>query len=544
MSSQTATLNNDQFAGAGAVKKAAAVAVNPWLIAITVALATFMEVLDTSIANVALQNISGYFSAGREESNWVLTGYLVANAVVLPISGWLATIIGRKKFFIICLATFTMSSLLCGLAPNIELLILFRILQGMSGAGMLPAGQAVLADSFPPEKLGTAFAVYGMAIVFAPAIGPALGGWLTDNLSWHWVFLINVPVGLVAIFASWRLISDPPELVAERTRKLKNGLRIDYVGIILLAAGLGSLQMVLEEGNTKDWFDSKFIVFFAVIAVFSLCSALIWELVHPEPVIDLRLFSVRNYALANSVMFMLGIVFFATTTMMPLFAQTMLGYTATLAGLMMTPGGFLIMVLMPMVGILISKVDVRYLIGLGIILTSFGIYHTTGLTTEADFNTLVWARILQSSGLAFLFVPINTAAYVGVPKSKGNEVAVMLNLMRNLGGGLGIAMATTLYARQAQYHQSVLVTHITDYNPSSYTMLQNLTRSFVAQGSSFIEAKQQALQALYGMVLKQAYMLSFNDVFLLLAIAFISSLPLVLLMKKNKPGEGGGAAAH
>jgi DHA2 family multidrug resistance protein len=517
---------------------------NPWLIALTVAMAAFMEVLDTSIANVALRHIAGSLSAGQDEANWVLTSYLVANAVVLPVSGWLATVIGRKRFYLFCLVTFSTCSLMCGISTSLGMLVFFRLLQGASGAGLVPVAQAILADAFPPAKRGVAFAVYGIAVVFAPAVGPTLGGWITDNFSWHWVFLINVPIGALVMLASLRLVTDSPEEIAERERKLHGGLKIDYVGIALLAIGLGSLQMVLEEGNRNDWFGSRFIIFFAITSAVALFICFFWEILQSEPIVDIELFKSRNFSLANILMFMTGVVLFCTTALMPMFLQTILGYTATLAGTALTPGGFTIVLMMPVVGILIARVDARYLIALGVLLTAFGLYHTTRFTSDIDYSTAMWARIFQSLGLAFLFVPINTAGYVGVPKAKSNEVASLMSLSRNLGGSVGIALTTTMVARRAQYHQSVLTGHLSPYDTPYRVTLQNLIHMFMSKGADAVGAAKQAQGAIYAQLQRQATTLAFNDVFLILSVSFILLLPVIFMMKRNKPGEGGGGMAH
>src|SRR5581483_85298 len=399
-------------------------AVNPWIIALAVTLATFMEVLDTSIANVALPHIAGSLSAGTDESTWVLTSYLVSNAIVLPLSGWISTIIGRKRFYMTCVAIFTLSSLLCGLSLNLGMLIFFRVLQGIGGGGLQPSEQAILADTFPPAKRGMAFAVYGIAVVMAPAIGPTLGGWITDNYTWRWIFFLNIPVGILSLTLTSRLIQDPPFL---RRRKLSE-LKVDYTGLGLIAVGLGALQVVLDKGQRDDWLESNFILFLSLISAAALIFLVLWEWRQKDPVVDLHLFRERTFASANVLMFMLGFALLGSTLLLPLFMQTLLGYTAEQAGLGLSPGGFAIMLLMPLVGFLLSRYDARWLMMFGLCVLSFSLFHMTSFDLQVDFRTVVWARVIQASGLAFLFVPINTAAYSQLPREKNNAASGLMNL--------------------------------------------------------------------------------------------------------------------
>src|ERR1700758_3279911 len=373
--------------------------VNPWIIALAVTLATFMEVLDTSIANVALPHIAGSLSAGQDESTWVLTSYLVSNAIILPLSGWLSSIIGRKRFYMSCVLVFTVSSFLCGFAPNLPALIIFRILQGAGGGGLQPSEQAILADTFPPAKRGMAFAVYGIAVVMAPAIGPTLGGWITDNFSWRWIFFINIPIGILSLLLTTRLIQDPPYL---RRRKLGE-THIDFFGLGLVAVGLGTLQVVLDKGQREDWFESRFIVVLTAISAVSLLWVIIWEWRQKDPIIDLHLFRERSFAIANLLMFMLGFALLGSTLLLPLFMQTMLGYTAEQAGLALMPGGLAIMALLPLVGFLLSRYSPRWLLVFGLVVLSASLFHMTTFSLDIDFRTAAAARILQAVGMAFLF---------------------------------------------------------------------------------------------------------------------------------------------
>ena len=513
-------------------------AVNPWIIAVAVTLATFMEVLDTSIANVALPHISGSLSAGQDESTWVLTSYLVSNAIVLPLSGWLSSIMGRKRFYMGCVALFTVSSFLCGLAPNLAMLIVFRILQGAGGGGLQPSEQAILADTFPPAKRGMAFAVYGVAVVMAPAIGPTLGGWITDNYTWRWIFFINIPVGILSLLLTSRLISDPPDM---KRRKLSE-TKIDYIGLGFVALGLGALQIVLDKGQRDDWFESNFIVTLAIVSAAALLFVIWWEWRHKDPIIDLHLFSDRTFGTANSLMFMLGFALLGSTLLLPLFMQTLLGYTAQRSGLALMPGGFTIMVLMPLVGFLLSKYDARWLLIFGLLLLSFSLFHMTAFDLDIDFRTVTTARMMQAAGLAFLFVPINTAAYAYLPRNKNNAASGLMNLARNIGGSVGISVVTTMLDRRAQVHQNFLMSHVNQGSPRLQGLVHGLAASLQARGVDPAGATQQAYARVQALVLRQATMLSYIDCFRLLGVAILCMVPLVFIMKKGKPG--GEIAVH
>jgi MFS transporter, DHA2 family, multidrug resistance protein len=506
--------------------------VNPWVIALTVTLATFMEVLDTSIANVALPHIAGSLSAGQDESTWVLTSYLVSNAIVLPLSGWASSVLGRKRFYMGCVALFTISSFLCGLAPNLGMLIFFRVLQGAGGGGLQPSEQAILADTFPPAKRGMAFAVYGMAVVMAPAIGPTLGGWVTDNYSWRWIFYINVPVGIISLLLTSRLIEDPPYI--KQNKNAHHG--VDYFGLGLIAVGLGTLQVILDKGQRDDWFGSRLISSFTLICVVALVTAVWWELRHKNPIIDLRLFRDRSFAIGNGMMFVLGIALYGTTVLLPLFLQNLMGYTAQEAGMVLTPGALAIMVMMPVVGFLLGKVDARYLLLLGLLMLAGAMFHMTIFDLDMDFHTAMMARVYQSIGLAFLFVPINTSAYAFLPREKNNAASGLINLSRNVGGSVGISFVITMLDRRAQVHQTDLMAHINRGNPALRSMVGGASRVFELHGSSAAHATQQAYQLVSGMVMRQASLLSYIDNFRILAVLVLCMSPLVFLMKKAKPG--------
>ena len=508
-------------------------AVNPWIIAITVTLATFMEVLDTSIANVALPHIAGSLSAGQDESTWVLTSYLVSNAIVLPLSGWLSSIMGRKNFYMSCVALFTVSSFLCGLAPNLATLIICRVLQGAGGGGLQPSEQAILADTFEPAKRGMAFAVYGVAVVTAPAIGPTLGGWITDNFTWRWIFFINIPVGVISILLTSRLIQDPPYL---KRRKLSE-TKIDYIGLGFVALGLGTLQIVLDKGQREDWFESHFILILSLICAASLIFVVIWEWKHKDPIIDLHLFRDRTFGISNLLMFMLGFALLGSTLLLPLFMQTLLGYTAEQSGLALMPGGFTIMLLLPLVGFLLSRYSPRWLLVFGLCVLSGSLFHMSSFDLQIDFRTAATARVFQAIGMAFLFVPINTAAYAFLPRDKNNAASGLMNLARNIGGSVGISLVTTMLDRRTQVHLNDLSRNLSSANPALRSMLQGATHAMQAHGASAAFAARQAYALIEGTVQRQATMLAYIDDFRLLGFAIMAMIPIVFLMKKGKPGS-------
>jgi DHA2 family multidrug resistance protein len=515
-----------------------ATAVNPWVIALTVTLATFMEVLDTSVANVSLPHIAGSLSAGQDESTWVLTSYLVSNAIVLPMSGWLSSRMGRKRFYMSCVAVFTVSSFLCGLAPSLGMLIFFRVLQGAGGGGLQPSEQAILADTFSPRQRGMAFAVYGMAVVLAPAIGPTLGGWITDNFNWRWIFFINIPVGAISLFLTNRLITDPPYMKQQK----RSGIKIDYIGLGLLALGLGALQIVLDKGERDDWFGSHFILTTTVISVVALVAVVIWEWRHKDPIIDLHLFRERSFAIGTLLMFMVGFALMSSTVLLPLYLQTIMGYSAEQAGLSLMPGGFAIIICMPIVGFLLSKYDARWLLVFGFVILSSALFHMTTFDAAISFRTAATARVFQALGLAFLFVPINTVSYAFLPKEKNNAASGLINLARNIGGSIGISVVTTMLSRRAQLHQSNLSSNMDPGNPRMRAMFQSLKHMFTTRGSSAHEATQQAYAMMAQKLGQQATVLSYIDCFWMLGVAVLVMLPLVFLMKRVRPG--GPIAVH
>jgi len=514
--------------------------INPWVIAVTVTLATFMEVLDTSIANVALPHIAGNLSASADESTWVLTSYLVSNAVILPLSGWLSSILGRKRFYMSCVAIFTLSSFLCGFAASLSMLVFFRILQGVGGGGLQPSEQAILNDTFPLSKRGMAFAVYGIAVVVAPTLGPWLGGWITDNFSWRWIFYINVPVGILSMGLTYFLVSDPPYM---RRIKLSDGFRIDYIGLGLISLGLGSLQIILDKGQRDDWFDSGFIRIFAVLMLIGLIGGVIREFKAKEPIVDFRMLRDRNFAISTLAMFFLGFVLYSSTVLIPQMLQELLGYPATLAGLALSPGGATIMLCMPLVGFLVSRVDTRYLITFGCTISASALLVMAGWNLSLDFKHAVLGRVLQSFGLAFLFIPINVSAFATVPREKTNMGTGIINLARNVGASVGIATVTTLLERRTQLHQARLMDHVNDMNPALRTTLTGFAATSISGGSSGPGAAAQAHGMLFNMIERQATMLAFLDNFKLLGVIFFGIIPIFFLLKRPKMG-GGSVPVH
>ena len=519
---------------------------NQWAIALTVTLATFMEVLDTSIANVALPHIAGSMGASQDEATWVLTSYLVANAVVLPASAYLVTFFGRKKFYMACVVMFGLSSMLCGLAPSLPLLILFRVMQGAGGGGLAPSEQAILADTFVPEKRGQAFAIYGMAVVAAPALGPTLGGWITDNFNWRWIFFINVPVAILSLIFTDRLVEDPPFIQKEVAKTQRTGLKLDFFGFALLAMGFGSLEFVLDKGQEADWFGSRVIVFFTVMCVASLTTLVVWSIVQlrkgGRPILNLELlFKNRNFAVSFMMMFLLGFALYGTTVLIPQYLQLIMGYTAQLAGMVISPGGLMVMVMMPLVGFLIQRVDPRYLVAFGFSVTTIALLHMRTLTPDVSFNYAVSLRVYQAMGLAFLFVPINTMAYTGVKQGQNNDVSGLTNLARNIGGSVGTAFFITMLARREQFHQDRLGGAMSPSNPmfqQRVTALKNMFQHSGGLTSSPATAQVLAYGNLYRQLERQASALAYVDVIQLLAIACGCMLPLVFLLKKKPPGGG------
>jgi MFS transporter, DHA2 family, multidrug resistance protein len=508
---------------------------NPWAVALTVTLATFMEVLDTSIANVALPHIAGSVGASLDEATWVLTSYLVASAVILPISGWLQNRFGRKRFYMTCVMLFTACSLLCGIAPSLQFLIFARILQGLGGGGLAPSEQAILADTFPTEKRGQAFAVYGMAVVFAPAIGPTLGGWITDNFNWHWIFFINLPVGLLSLYLSNRMVEDPPHLVARK--EASKHMKVDFPGLALVGIGVGLLEFTLDKGQEKDWFSDIGIRCSFWTAVVLLICFVWWEWRHPDPIVDIRLLKNRNFGTAVFLQLILGMVLFGSTVLIPQYLQVLLGYTAERAGMVLSPAGFVLMVMMMVAGRLVGLVDARALACFGYLCTAVGVYNLSHLDLTSSYGTATLYRTLQMIALPMIFIPISTLNYVGVPLEKGNQISSLSNFARNIGGSAGTALLTTFIARTAQTHQMALGANIASSSVSYSLYLGQMQSLLSASGINAVQTAPMAIAQAYRQMLQQAQMLSYQNAFVVLGAMLFCLAPLPFLMRRPKRRE-------
>jgi MFS transporter, DHA2 family, multidrug resistance protein len=507
---------------------------NPWLIAATVALAAFMEVLDTSIANVALPHIAGSLGASTDEGTWVLTSYLVANAIVLPMGGWAASVIGRKNFFMLCVVIFTVSSFLCGIAPTLGLLLLFRIFQGLGGGGLQPMAQAIMADSFEPSQRGLAFSLYGLVAVLAPSIGPSLGGWITDNYSWNWIFYINVPVGILTFFLTRRLIEDPPYAKPDR----KNLFRLDYIGLSLLVVSMGALQITLDKGEENDWFGSNFIVSTSAIFVISFIVLILWEWFHKNPLMDLKLFKISNFAVCCFLMLLTGGLLNATTVLQPQFLQTQLGYTATIAGFTLSGGGLALVLVMPLAGQAVSRFPARNLIAVGFTFFALSYYYTaTHLSLLMSFGFASWLRIIQVAAIPFVFISVTTAAYFGMPREKNNQVAGLVNFVRNIGGSILIAGTNALVTERAQWHLNQMRKYLTPSDPGFQSRVDGLKGVF-GNSAGKNNAGGLAQGRIYSQMLHQAAALAYVDVFYILCGAAILMIPMAFLLRKNSPRAG------
>ncbi len=498
---------------------------NPWLIAVSVMLATVMEVLDTSVANVALPHISGNLSATTEEATWVLTSYLISNAIILPATSWIGKYIGRKRFLIICIIIFTVASALCGAAPNLAVLIIARILQGMGGGALQPIAQSVLLESFPPAKRGAAMAVYGMGIVVAPIIGPTLGGWITDNYSWRWIFYINLPVGLIAAFMANAFVEDPPYLKGQKPGQ------IDYTGFGLMALGLAALELTLDLGQQRDWFESSLIVFTASVSALSLIGFVIWELYTPEPIVNLRVFLNRNFAVGCAMIATVGIVLYGSTALLPLFLQTLLGYPAVESGMAVSPRGIGAVISMIVVGRLISRVDARYLIVFGFSVLSFSTWMFTWINMNISPSNIMIPMVISGLGMGFVFVPLTTMAMATLPQDQIGNASGIYNLMRNTGGSIGIAIMTTLLARNQQVHQAYLTAHTSQYDPAFQAMFEQIRNGFLST-TDLATATQMAYGRIYGLVQQQAAVLAYLDDFKVLVFLCVLCIPLAFLFKR------------
>ncbi len=508
--------------------------VNPWFIAPVVALAAFMEVMDISIANVSLPHIAGDLSSSQDESTWVLTSYLVTNAVVMPISGWLSNTFGRKRFFLACIAGFTASSLLCGLAPNLATLILLRAIQGATGGGLQPSGQAILADSFPGEKRGMATAIYGIATVFAPTIGPTLGGFITDSYNWRWIFLINVPVGIVLFFLVTTLIQEKNTGTAAAGKKFS----VDWFGFGFVALSLGCLQIVMDRGQQDDWFASDMISTLALISGAAFVLLVWWELRHPEPMVDLRLLGNPDFAVAFLLMLMLGFMMLGSTYLIPAYVQSLMGYRSIDAGMVLTPGGLATISLLPFVGRMLNKVDLRLLIAVGLSVSGLSLLWMTHFYLGIPFFVIMLARMAQAAGLPFLFIPINAVAFRGITPDKTNNASALVNLARNFGGSIGISFSSTLLTRREQFHQSRLVEQLQSMNPAYPDYASQVGSATGGNAGSAL-----TLANIYQGAGQQASLMAYLDDFKMLGLIFLGMLPFLLLVRPGK-GGGGGAAGH
>ncbi|MGB7034084.1 MAG: DHA2 family efflux MFS transporter permease subunit [Xanthobacteraceae bacterium] len=517
---------------------------NPWLVAVVVSIATFMVVLDTAIANVSLRYIAGSLAASIDESTWIVTTYLIANAIVLPASGWLSNVVGRKRFYMICVALFTISSLFCGLAPNLPILIVFRVLQGLGGGGMPTSEQAILADTFPPQKRGQAFALYGVAVIVAPTVGPTIGGWITDNFSWHWIFFINVPIGMASLALVHWFVDEPEMLEREREERLAGGLKIDWVGFALIAATLACLEVVLDRGQIDDWFRSGTIVTFSILAAISFLAFIPWELNQEDPIIEIRLLFHRQFGMAFFVMLMIGAILFGSNQIMPQLLQTTFPYTAMLSGLAMMPGGLAMLIIMPIAGQVTGRFQPKYLIVLGLTGIALSMWYSTSLTPDASFDYFAWMRVYQTIGLPFLFIPINTVAYDGLPANKTNQASALMNVARNLGGSIGISLANVVLTQRTQFHQSRLAESTSPTNPVFQSTLRGVTKYFVQHGASAGGAHSRAMGLFGQLIQTQATILAYIDVFYVCAIAAAVMIPLVLVMVRRVQTGGQMVAGH
>jgi DHA2 family multidrug resistance protein len=510
--------------------------VNPWLIAVSVMFATFMEVLDTTVVNVSLPHIAGSLSASIDEATWALTSYLVANAIILPMTGWLASTFGRKNLLMLSVVGFTGSSFLCGLAPTLPMLIVFRIMQGATGGCLQPLSQAVLLEAFPPKDRGKAMGFWGLGIVVAPILGPVLGGWLTDTYSWRWVFYINIPIGIASIVMTSRYIFDPPYLRAESRS-------IDYWGIGMLVVGIGALQIVLDKGQQEDWFQSNLIIILSVISAVAIIGLIVHELTTDDPIVDLRVFKARSYAVGVFLMTIVGFVLYGSMVLLPIMLQTLLGYPPLQAGIAMAPRGIGSFFMMPLTGLMTGRFDARKLLSIGLFIGGGTLIWLSRLNLSAGYWDIFWPQLIQGVGLSLLFVPLTTVAMDPIPRERMGYATSLFNLMRNIGGSVGIAVTGTLLARHQQATTSLYGSNVTMYDEKSQALFYQLRGGFMAAGNDVVTATNRAYAAMFGMVQQQAAIVSFVGLFQLLGVLFLALLPLVLIMKRPR-GAGGAVGAH
>jgi DHA2 family multidrug resistance protein len=510
--------------------------VNPWIIAISVMFATFMEVLDTTVVNVSLPHIAGSLSASIDEATWALTSYLVANAIILPMTGWLASAFGRKRLLMLSVVGFTASSFLCGLAPTLGLLIVFRVMQGATGGALQPLSQAVLLEAFPPRDRGKAMGFWGLGIVVAPILGPVLGGWLTDNYSWRWVFYINIPVGIASIVMTRMFIFDPPYLRQESRR-------VDYWGIGMLALGIGALQIVLDKGQEEDWFSSRWILGLAIVSAVTLVALVIHQLRTDDPVVDLRVFKARSYAVGVFLMTIVGFVLYGSMVLLPIMLQTLLGYPPLQAGIAMAPRGIGSFFMMPLTGLMTGRFDPRKLLTVGLIVGSSTLLWLSRLNLSAGYWDIFWPQLIQGAGMSLLFVPLTTVTMDPIPRERMGNATSLFNLMRNIGGSVGIAITGTMLSRQQQATTNLLGAHVTPYSAAAQSTFEQLRAGFIASGADVTTATNRAYAAMFGMVQRQASMVAFVSIFQLLGVMFIALVPLILIMKRPMH-QGAAVTAH
>lgn len=513
--------------------------VNKWLITASIMIPTMIEILDTSVANVALNHIQGSLSAGQEEVTWVLTSYLVANAVVIPMSGWIARFMGRKRYLLASLVVFTLSSMLSGAATSLWQIVLFRIVQGIGGGGLQPMSLAILMETFPPRQRGLAMGIFGMGIVVGPILGPLLGGYFTDNFSWRWIFYINLPIGILALFMIYSFIFDPPY---QQLRE--KGEKVDYIGLTLLCLGLGSLQMVLDKGQLEDWFNSDFIVVFSVVGVAGIVLFVFWELRQKNPVLDLRIFKDASFATGNAVLFVGFFSFFGSIVLLPIYLQTLLGYTAYDAGLVLGPAGAISIVILPLVGKATERIDPRFLLGTGLLISAYALYYMSGFNLQIDFETAVISRVIQGLGMPFFFVSLSFVTMAYVPKERMNNASAIFNLLRNMGGSFGVAFVTTVLARRAQFHQHRLVDHLTPYDPRLSIPFNDLKDYLSTKLGTFGDQTQIAGAVIYRGLQREAASLAFNDAFFIQALLFLGLLGLLWIIRKPPMGPRTSPAGH
>jgi DHA2 family multidrug resistance protein len=506
---------------------------NKWLITLTVMLPTLIEIIDTSVVNVSLDHIRGSLSAGIDEATWTITSYLVSNAIIIPMTGWLSKFFGRKLYLIISVTVFTVSSFLCGSAWNLQSLVFFRVLQGIGGGALQPLSQSILLETFPPYQHGIAMAAFGVGIMFGPIVGPLLGGWITDNWSWHWIFFINVPIGIISVLLTLLFITDPPYMKRAK-------MKIDYWGLVLLALGLGCLQLVLDKGQREDWFSSSFITWFTAISIVSLVSFVVVELTAKHPVVNLRAFKNISFSTGNMVMFVGFFNLFASIVLLPIYLQTLMGYTSFLAGFVLGPGGIATLIALPLAGALINKVNPKALLAFGIVVNAYATYLMSRFNLSADFYTVIWPRIVLGVGMGFFFIPLTTMTMSGIRKEDMGNASAIYNLLRNLGGSFGVAFVTTILARREQFHQARLVDHLTPFNSAYQVFSEKSSHLLNFLGLEGSLADRGGLALIYRDLLRQASMMSFNDAFHLVSIMMICVLPLVLLMRRATVAQTGG----